>query len=70
MRRAVSDPSPLVTPSRSLLLGGAGVLAYNYNQPFRHTVLAVVRCSRIAGTPHLSVLARLWGDLTDPGMLL
>ncbi|KAI1785187.1 ABC1-domain-containing protein [Ganoderma leucocontextum] len=38
----------LVVPTTVLVLGGAGVLAYNYNQPFRHTTLAVVRCSRIA----------------------
>ncbi|KAM5535151.1 hypothetical protein V8D89_011237 [Ganoderma adspersum] len=37
-----------VVPTTLLVLGGAGVLAYNYNQPFRHTALAVVRCSRIA----------------------
>ncbi|KAI0656665.1 ABC1-domain-containing protein [Cubamyces menziesii] len=35
-------------PGALLVLGGAGVLAYNYNQPFRHTTLAVVRCSRVA----------------------
>lgn len=38
-----------VIPTTVLVVGGAGVLAYNYNQPFRHTALAVVRCSRIAG---------------------
>ena len=38
-----------VVPTTLLILGGAGVLAYNYNQPFRHTALAAVRCSRIAG---------------------
>lgn len=38
-----------VVPTTLLVVGGAGVLAYNYNQPFRHTALAVVRCSRIAG---------------------
>ncbi|KAI0744860.1 ABC1-domain-containing protein [Earliella scabrosa] len=37
-----------VVPTTLLVVGGAGVLAYNYNQPFRHTALAVVRCSRIA----------------------
>ncbi|KAI0737629.1 ABC1-domain-containing protein [Daedaleopsis nitida] len=37
-----------VVPTTILVLGGAGVLAYHYNQPFRHTALAVVRCSRIA----------------------
>lgn len=39
----------IVAPVSLLLLGGAGVLVYEYNQPFRHTVLAVVRCSRVAG---------------------
>ncbi|KAI0360911.1 ABC1-domain-containing protein [Trametes cingulata] len=38
----------LVVPATLLVLGGAGVLAYNYSQPFRHTALAVVRCSRVA----------------------
>ncbi|OSD01357.1 ABC1-domain-containing protein [Trametes coccinea BRFM310] len=51
---AVSTSSPvkasgwLVLPATLLVLGGAGVVAYNYSQPFRHTVLAVVRCSRVA----------------------
>ncbi|KAF8135469.1 ABC1 family-domain-containing protein [Boletus edulis] len=36
---------PLAT---AMLLGGAGYVAYENYQPFRHTVLAVVRCSRIA----------------------
>lgn len=40
----------IVAPATLLLLGGAGVLVYEYNQPFRHTVLAVVRCSRVAGS--------------------
>ncbi|KAI0829946.1 ABC1-domain-containing protein [Trametes gibbosa] len=38
----------IVAPVTLLLVGGAGVAAYHYNQPFRHTVLAVVRCSRVA----------------------
>ncbi|KAI0666582.1 ABC1-domain-containing protein [Trametes maxima] len=38
----------VVVPATVLVLGGVGALAYNYNQPFRHTVLAVVRCSRVA----------------------
>ena len=29
--------------------GGVGFIAYENYQPFRHTVLAVVRCSRVAG---------------------
>ncbi|KAI0785656.1 ABC1 family-domain-containing protein [Abortiporus biennis] len=35
-------------PTTFILLAGAGFLAYENSQPFRHTVLAVVRCSRIA----------------------
>ena len=32
-----------------LAVGAAGWLGYETHQPFRHTVLAVIRCSRIAG---------------------
>lgn len=39
----------LTPPATLLLVGAAGYLAYEQYQPFRHTVLAVVRCSRIAG---------------------
>ncbi|KAH9917881.1 ABC1-domain-containing protein [Epithele typhae] len=46
--RKLKNPWLVVVPTSMLILGGAGVLAYNYNQPFRHTALAVVRCSRIA----------------------
>jgi len=28
---------------------GVGFIAYENYQPFRHTVLAVARCSRVAG---------------------
>ncbi|CAL1707516.1 unnamed protein product [Somion occarium] len=35
-------------PTTFLLLGGAGVLAYETWRPFRHTVSAVVRCLRVA----------------------
>ncbi|KAH9858602.1 ABC1-domain-containing protein [Lenzites betulinus] len=38
----------IVAPVTLLLVGGTGVVAYHYSQPFRHTVLAVVRCSRVA----------------------
>ncbi|KAK7687101.1 hypothetical protein QCA50_009602 [Cerrena zonata] len=34
-------------PTTIVVLVGAGVVAYETYQPFRHTVLAVVRCSRI-----------------------
>jgi hypothetical protein len=36
-------------PSILLLASGAGVIAYYYSQPFRHSVIAATRCSRIAG---------------------
>ncbi|OBZ67025.1 ABC1 family protein MCP2 [Grifola frondosa] len=38
----------IVYPTTLLVLSGAGLLAYETNQPFRHTILAVVRCSRVA----------------------
>ncbi|KAJ3553707.1 hypothetical protein NM688_g3469 [Phlebia brevispora] len=50
-------PSPAPTPLRNpwitypvttLLLAGIGLVAYENCQPLRHTVLAVVRCSRVA----------------------
>lgn len=39
----------LAYPTSVLLLAGAVFAAYENYQPFRHTVLAVARCSRIAG---------------------
>ncbi|EIM82704.1 ABC1-domain-containing protein [Stereum hirsutum FP-91666 SS1] len=36
------------TVTALLLVGGAGWVAYEKYQPFRHTVLAAVRCSRVA----------------------
>ncbi|KAG6336036.1 hypothetical protein ID866_3052, partial [Astraeus odoratus] len=33
----------------TLVLSGTGYAAYEYYQPFRHSVLAVIRCSRVAG---------------------
>ncbi|TFK75415.1 ABC1-domain-containing protein [Pluteus cervinus] len=38
----------ILYPTTFLVVGGVGVLAYHNYQPFRHTVLAVVRCSRVA----------------------
>lgn len=48
-------PWVYVVPTTVLVVGCVGVLAYNYNQPFRHTALAVVRCSRVAGESSLSL---------------
>ncbi|KIJ61310.1 hypothetical protein HYDPIDRAFT_137889 [Hydnomerulius pinastri MD-312] len=56
--RSFSTPPPrpnsrrakswLLLPTTTLLLGGAGYIAYEHYQPFRHAVLAVARCSRVA----------------------
>ncbi|RDB16803.1 ABC1 family protein MCP2 [Hypsizygus marmoreus] len=39
-----------------LLLGGASWVAYEQSQPFRHTVLAFIRCSRVAGAAVLGTI--------------
>ncbi|KAH9935549.1 uncharacterized protein B0H18DRAFT_1207128 [Fomitopsis serialis] len=38
----------IIYPTTLATLLGVGFIAYHYNQPFRHTSLAVVRCSRVA----------------------
>lgn len=38
----------ILYPATALLLGGAGYVAYENYQPFRHALLAIARCSRIA----------------------
>ena len=49
-RASQATSSPWIFyPSCMVLLGAAGFIGYNTSQPFRHTVLAVVRCSRVAG---------------------
>lgn len=45
--RATANPW-ILYPGAALLLAGAGYVAYENYQPFRHALLAVVRCSRIA----------------------
>jgi len=35
-------------PMATLLVGGAGYIAYQNHQPFRHTYLAAIRCWRVA----------------------
>jgi aarF domain-containing kinase len=43
-------PNPwIIYPTTLLLISGAGLVAYGKFQPFRHIVLASVRCSRVAG---------------------
>ncbi|KAG6850144.1 hypothetical protein H0H93_000529 [Arthromyces matolae] len=37
----------IIYSASAFLLGGAGWIAYNNSKPFRHTVLAAVRCSRV-----------------------
>jgi aarF domain-containing kinase len=46
----------LVYGSAILAVAGAGAVGYENCQPFRHTVLAVVRCSRIAEAAVLSAI--------------
>ena len=40
----------VAVPAALLTVGALGYVTYENYQPFRHTVLAVVRCSRVAGT--------------------
>ena len=37
-----------IYPMATLLVGGAGYIAYQSHQPFRHTYLAAIRCWRVA----------------------
>ena len=39
----------LTFTTAALVAFGAGYVAYSKHQPFRHSILAVVRCSRVAG---------------------
>jgi hypothetical protein len=47
---------PWTYPTVAFLVGCAGYLAYQNNQLFRHTCLAVVRCSRVAGLCQVAVM--------------
>ena len=44
-----TSKSPWFYPISALLLGGASWTAYENSQPFRHTILATVRCTRVGG---------------------
>lgn len=39
----------ITVPATLLVVAGLGYVAYENYKPFRHTVLAVARCSRVAG---------------------
>jgi len=54
----------LTFTTAALVLSGAGYVGYTKHQPFRHSILAVVRCSRVAGAMPLLVLC------THPSSLL
>lgn len=47
-KTAIRRKTWLILPTTLVLLCGTGYLTYQYNQPFRHTMLAIVRCSRVA----------------------
>ena len=50
LRPSGTGARPLAAYSIAIAFGaGVGFVAYEKYQPFRHTVLAVVRCSRVAG---------------------
>ncbi|KIP08381.1 hypothetical protein PHLGIDRAFT_69413 [Phlebiopsis gigantea 11061_1 CR5-6] len=51
-----SGRSYVVIPATLLTLGGLGYIAYENSQPFRHTLLAIVRCSRVAEAAVLGVI--------------
>uniref|UniRef100_A0A0W0FH10 Putative ABC1-domain-containing protein n=1 Tax=Moniliophthora roreri TaxID=221103 RepID=A0A0W0FH10_MONRR len=56
-RKRTGVYSPWFVYSGSILLfSGAGILAYHNSQPFRHTVLAAVRCSRVARAAVLGII--------------
>lgn len=56
----------VVYPTALLTLCGVTVFAYESNQPFRHTTLAAVRCSRVASAcGQFNVRATLLMSLTS-----
>ncbi|KAF8161107.1 ABC1 family-domain-containing protein [Crassisporium funariophilum] len=55
--RSKSIRSPwILYPTCAVILGAACLVTYQTSQPFRHGVLAVVRCSRVAGAVILSAI--------------
>lgn len=51
----------IVYPTSLFLLAGAGTFAYYNSKSFRYTLLATVRCSRVAGACH----SHLWQFLKN-----
>jgi aarF domain-containing kinase len=49
VERPPTSKSWIFYPASVLILGGASWYAYKNVQPFRHSVLATIRCSRVAG---------------------
>ncbi|TFK44716.1 ABC1 family-domain-containing protein [Crucibulum laeve] len=50
----------IVYPTMVGLIGTASYIAYNTSQPFRHSVLAVVRCSRVGAAAVLGAIDYKW----------
>ncbi|EPQ57523.1 ABC1-domain-containing protein [Gloeophyllum trabeum ATCC 11539] len=57
--RSVARKHPWVLYA-ALGLGGVGAVAYQTNKPFRHSVLAVVRCSRVAYAAIRGIIDYKW----------
>lgn len=67
--RPLQNISWIVYPGGLLFLGGVSWTAYENSQPFRHSVLATVRCSRVAGKLPRCVGYDMGTDLTDHRIL-
>ncbi|KAK0226103.1 ABC1 family-domain-containing protein [Armillaria fumosa] len=50
----------LVYPATVLGLSGLGYLAYNNSKPFKHTVLAIIRCARVGEAAVLGAIDYKW----------
>ncbi|KAK0485981.1 ABC1-domain-containing protein [Armillaria novae-zelandiae] len=65
LRRRTSEPGGgrnrwLVYPATILGLSGLGYLAYNNSKPFKHTVLAIIRCARVGEAAVLGAIDYKW----------
>lgn len=48
-------------PTCAVVFGATCFVAYQTSQPFRHSVLAIVRCSRVAGKSNISFIMKSLG---------